>query len=218
MGELVNYESFKNESAHWDVRVVMIDGEPWFVAKDVCDALGIGDARKSVNLLDEDERNTIPVTDSLGRKQGTFVVNEPGLYSLILRSRKPEAKQFKRWVTHKVLPSIRKTGQYSVKDQTPQSYIEALESLLQAEKEKLRLQQKMQEQQPKVKAYNVLLSGQNAQTMAQVAKAFGTGRNRLFELLRNQKVLMKNNLPYQEYLDRGFFEVREVITTKRVDR
>ena len=139
------------------------------------------------------------------------------IFHFDLTSRLPKAKEFERWVTHEVLPSIRKTGEYNMKDRTPQSYIEALEAHLQAEKEKLQLQQQLLEQQPKVKAYNMLLSGQNAQTMAQVAKAFGTERNRLFELLRNQKILMKNNLPYQEYLDRGFFEVHEVSTNYRIN-
>lgn len=95
-----------------ELRTVQLDGEPWFVAVDVCLTLGITDSRKSVGRLDEDERNTVPVIDALGREQQTHVVNEPGLYSLILRSRKPEAKAFKRWVTHEVLPSIRKTGRY----------------------------------------------------------------------------------------------------------
>ena len=94
------------------IRTIMKDGEPWFVAKDVCDILGITDARKSVGLLDEDERNTIPVTDSLGRMQQTFIINEPGFYSLVGKSRKPQAKVFKRWVNHDVLPAIRKNGGY----------------------------------------------------------------------------------------------------------
>lgn len=134
---------------------------------------------------------------------------------MILRSRKPEAKHFKRWVTHEVLPAIRKTGTYSMKNNTPQTYPEALEALVQAEKEKLRLQQDVQEMQPKADAYNVLLSGKNAQTMAQVAKSFGTGRNRLLSLLRHRKNLMKNNLPYQEYIDREYFKVREVSTVRK---
>lgn len=97
------------------VRVIERSGEPWFVGKDVCNVLSIGDARKSVSLLDEDERNTIPVIDSVGRMQDTYIINEAGLYSLVLRSRKPEAKVFKRWVTHEVLPAIRKTGRYAVR-------------------------------------------------------------------------------------------------------
>ncbi|MER1249808.1 Bro-N domain-containing protein [Bacillus sp. C10(2022)] len=110
------------------VRTVVKDGEPWFVAKDVCDVLGITDARKSVNLLDEDERNSVPVTDSIGRNQETFIINEPGLYSLILRSRKPEAKQFKRWITHEVIPTIRKTGSYQMEQ--PKTPLEVLQGTI----------------------------------------------------------------------------------------
>lgn len=100
-----------------EVRTVQIDGEPWFVAKDVCDVLDLKDHRTSINLLDDDERHTVPVTDALGRNQETFIINEPGLYSLIIRSRKPEAKAFKRWITHEVLPTIRKTGTYTAPQQ-----------------------------------------------------------------------------------------------------
>lgn len=196
------------------VRVVMINGQPWWVAKDVCDALGLTDARKSVNLLDEDERNTIPVTDTLGREQDTFVISEPGLYSLVLRSRRPEAKLFKRWVVHEVLPQIRQTGNYVSGQKLPTNFLEALEALVEAEREKQRMSERVQALTPKAEAYDVLLSGNNAQTMAQVAKALGTGRNRLFALLRRRKVLMNNNLPYQEYLERGYFKVREVPTTQ----
>jgi anti-repressor protein len=196
------------------VRVVMINGEPWWVAKDVCDALGLTDARKSVNLLDDDERNTIPVTDTLGREQDTFVISEPGLYSLVLRSRRPEAKLFKRWVVHEVLPQIRQTGTYVSDPKLPTNFLEALEALLESEREKQRMSDRVQALTPKAEAYDVLLSGNNAQTMAQVAKSLGTGRNRLFALLRRNRILMMNNLPYQEYLERGYFKVREVPTTQ----
>ncbi len=95
------------------VRTILIDGEPWWVAKDVCDVLEIGDTRQAVERLDDDERYLIPVTDNLGRQQESWVVSEPGLYSLILGSRKPEAKSFKRWITHEVIPAIRTTGMYA---------------------------------------------------------------------------------------------------------
>lgn len=91
------------------VRVVGHDGDPWFVAKDVCECLELGNPRSSIALLDEDEKGVHSV-DTPGGKQEMTIVSEPGLYSLILRSRKPEAKAFKRWVTHDILPSIRKTG------------------------------------------------------------------------------------------------------------
>ena len=93
------------------VRIVEKGGEPWFVAKDVCDILALGNPRSSIALLDEDERR-VHSMDTPSGKQEMGIISEAGLYSLILRSRKPEAKAFKRWVTHEVLPSIRKTGAY----------------------------------------------------------------------------------------------------------
>ena len=103
------------------VRIVERDGEPWFVAKDVCEVLGIREAHRSLTSLDDDEKGCHIMT-TLGGKQEMAVVSEAGLYSLVLRSRKPEAKAFKRWVTHEVLPSIRKTGAYI----SPNLGIEAL--------------------------------------------------------------------------------------------
>lgn len=109
--ELINFVFDDGERGARGVRAVMIDGEPWFVAADVCAALHLPDTHKAVARLDDDEkgRNSIP---TLGGDQEMTVVNEPGLYSLVLGSRKPEAKRFKRWVTHEVLPSIRRTGAY----------------------------------------------------------------------------------------------------------
>lgn len=98
------------------VRVVERDGQPWFVAKDVCECLELTDVSKTISLLDDDEKGTNSIRTPGGEQQ-MLVVSEPGLYSLILRSRKPEAKAFKRWVTHDVIPSIRKRGLYA----TPQT-------------------------------------------------------------------------------------------------
>ncbi|MBC9785845.1 Bro-N domain-containing protein, partial [Heliobacterium chlorum] len=95
------------------VRTVMIDGQPWFVAKDVCDVLDIGNPTMALSRLDNDEKG-LSLIETLGGQQQLTVVNEPGLYSLILGSRKPEAKEFKRWVVHEVLPTIRQTGSYSI--------------------------------------------------------------------------------------------------------
>ena len=96
------------------VRTVLIDGEPWFVAADVCAALTIASYRDAISSLDEDDRDAVGITDAIGRIQETSVVNESGLYNLIFRSRKPEAKAFKKWVTSEVLPSIRKSGSYDI--------------------------------------------------------------------------------------------------------
>lgn len=102
------------------VRVVMKDNEPWWVLKDVCDSLGLSDTSKVAERLDDDEL-TRTIIVSGGQNREMYAVNESGVYSVIFQSRKPEAKIFKRWVTHEVLPSIRKTGMFS----TTQSYIEA---------------------------------------------------------------------------------------------
>lgn len=102
-----------------EIRVTVINGEPWWVAADVCTALDIANVSDAVSKLDEDERITIATTDSNRGNPNKLFVNEPGLYGLIFVSRKTEAKAFKRWVTHKVLPAIRKTGSYTVPGLTP---------------------------------------------------------------------------------------------------
>jgi prophage antirepressor-like protein len=106
MPTIFNFEDRK-------VRVVIVNNEPWFVAKDVCEVLEISKHRDAVSRLDDDERGSVLV-DTPGGKQEMTAVNEYGIYSLVMTSRKPEAKKFKRWVTHEVLPAIRKTGSYSV--------------------------------------------------------------------------------------------------------
>lgn len=115
------------------IRTVTKDGEVWFVAKDVCDVLGHSDTSMAVKRLDEDEK-LIQTLFGSGQNREMWFVNEPGLYSLILTSRKSEAKAFKRWITHEVLPSIRKTGQYQLQ---PQPHFQALQ--LEIEREKIKL-------------------------------------------------------------------------------
>jgi len=110
-----NIIDFSNEE-FGNVRVIMKDWEPWFVAVDVCKALDIGNPSQALSRLDEDEKITTLISNegaATGKSLMSFV-NEPGLYTLVLGSRKPEAKRFKRWITHEVIPSIRKTGSYSV--------------------------------------------------------------------------------------------------------
>lgn len=94
-----------------NVRTIFKDGEVWFVAKDVCEILEIKNNRDAISKLDDDEKGVV-LTDTLGGPQKMTVINEPGLYNLVLKSRKPEAKEFKRWITHEVLPSIREKGYY----------------------------------------------------------------------------------------------------------
>ena len=119
--QIFNYETS-------DIRTILRDSEPWFVAIDVCAVLEILNTRDAMTRLDEDERDVVS-TDTLGGKQSVNVVSESGLYSLILGSRKPEAKAFKRWITHEVIPAIRKTGAYSA----PMSSLEIMRNMLDAQ-------------------------------------------------------------------------------------
>lgn len=132
------------ENTDWKVRVVMRDGEPWFVAKDVCDCLGVSNSRDAVARLDDDEKG-VGKADTLGGYQDMMLISESGLYTLVMRSNKPDAKVFRKWVTGEVLPSIRKTGSYSVNQPQPQialptNYLEALKALVASEEAKLALQ------------------------------------------------------------------------------
>lgn len=109
--------AFSNEE-FGTIRTVMIDNEPWFVAADVCKALDITNSRDAVARLDDDEKNTVVLTDGIPGNPNKTIVNEPGLYGLVLGSRKPEARAFKRWIKHDVLPTIRRTGSYSARPMT----------------------------------------------------------------------------------------------------
>lgn len=112
------------------LRTVEKDGELWWVLKDVCGVLGIANHSNVMTRLDEDEKALHLVEDLNGKAQHTSIINEPGLYNVILRSDKPEAKDFKRWVTHEVLPSIRKTGSYTMQPMTPAQLIAAQAQIL----------------------------------------------------------------------------------------
>lgn len=109
-----------------EIRVIVRDGDPWFVAKDVCEALDLSNVGMALDRLDQDEKITISLADGNRGNPNTAIVSEPGLYSLVLGSRKPEAKDFKRWITHDVIPSIRKTGAYQI---APKDYASALRAL-----------------------------------------------------------------------------------------
>lgn len=197
------------------VRVVMIDDSPWFVALDVCEVLELGNPYSSLTLLDADEKG-LQIMETLGGPQEMVTINEPGLYSLVMRSRKPQAKAFKRWVTHEVLPSIRKTGQYSAAPAIPATYAEALrlaaEMAEQVERERvenLRKAKIIEELAPKADFTDAVSSAINAQTINEAAKVMGTGQKRLFAYLRDNGYLRYNNEPYQKYIESGLFRLRE---------
>ena len=116
------------------VRTMAINGEPWFVARDVCEALEMADVSMTVSRLDDDEKGASLICTP-GGNQEMLIVNEPGLYSLILGSRKPEAKAFKRWITHEVIPAIRKTGSYIAPSSPTEALLQAVQILAQQEKQ-----------------------------------------------------------------------------------
>ncbi|MNH94446.1 hypothetical protein D3C73_470670 [compost metagenome] len=204
------------------VRTVLIENEPWFVAKDICDVLELTNSRMAIERLDTDEKGVSSI-DTLGGKQSLQVVNEYGLYSLILGSRKPEAKQFKRWITHEVIPSIRKHGAYMSPETiektltSPDFIIQLATQLkdeqtarLSAEAKIAEQQQKLKEQETPIAIYNLAISAKNTMSMNEVAKALGTGRTRLFRILREENVIMKDKaIPYQRFIDAGYFTVCE---------
>lgn len=205
------------------VRTLKIQNEPWFVAKDVCDVLEINQVVRAIERLDKDEVNSTHVTDSIGRKQETYIINEPGLYSLILGSRKPEAKQFKRWITHEVIPSIRKHGAYMTESTiekvvTDPNFLIQLGQTLKTEQEARKAaeqkvaeqQQKLKDQETPVAIYNLAISANNTLSMLEVSKSLGLGRTTLYKILRAEGIIMKDStMPYQRYLDAGYFKVVE---------
>lgn len=144
------------------VRVIERNGEPWFVAADVCRALDVVNSRDAVARLDTDEKNIVVLTDGTPGNPQKTIVNEPGLYTLILGSRKPEAKAFKRWVTHEVIPSIRKTGTYSTRK--PDSYmiddpIARAQRWIEEAQERLALQETVNEQRKEIEYKENIIIG-----------------------------------------------------------
>jgi prophage antirepressor-like protein len=170
------------------VRSVMIDAEPWWVAADVCTVLEIGNPSQAVSYLDDDERSSTLITSEGGQSRPANIINEPGLYSLILRSRKPQAKAFKRWITHEVIPSIRRTGSYSVAPRE-MTKLEALQAAIESEEARLVAEARVRELEPAAISWQVLASGDGDFAVADAAKILGRdpsitlGRNRLFALL-----------------------------------
>jgi prophage antirepressor-like protein len=201
------------EYGNAQVRTVTVGGEPWFVAKDVCDALSITNQGNAVARLDEDEKQTIRLTDTLSRNPNTTLVNESGLYQLILGSRKPEARAFKRWITHDVIPSIRQNGMYATDTllDDPDFLIKTVTRLRDERNARLAAEAQLTVQAPKVAAYDTFIAADGTQSMAEASKALGIGRNTLYKRLREEKMLTQENLPYQRYLDGGYFEVVEAM-------
>lgn len=201
------------------VRAVTLEGEPWFVAADVCRALGLGNSSMAVSKLDEDEKG-ISLIDTLGGEQKLGIVNESGLYALVLSSRKPEAKAFKRWITHEVIPSIRKTGGYIAGQETmdddqllANALMVAQRKIAERNKQLEAANAKIQADAPNVlfaetveKAEGDILVRQLAKLMVQ--RGYDTGEKRLYDLLRRDGFVIKanakdQNTPTQRSVDMG---------------
>ncbi|WP_239613909.1 phage antirepressor [Cohnella mopanensis] len=183
-------------------RTVSIEGEPWFVAKDICKILEVGNPSQALSRLDNDEKNTITLNEGIRGNPNSTVVNESGLYSLILGSRKPEARAFKRWVTHDVLPSIRKTGAYQAPVATPSYSIEdpiarAKRWIVEEEQRQLLLSETtrqaaiIEEQAPKISYYDTILRSPDAVNITQIASDYGITPQTLNEFLRVHGVQRK---------------------------
>lgn len=195
------------------VRTVLIEGEPWFRLKDACSILKINNITDAKNRLNPKGLDNIEVLTN-GGKQKVIYINESNLYKLIFNSRKPEAKKFEDWITTEVIPSIRKTGSYSLEYKTPKNYIEALEFLIAAEKEKEKLQlennqqkQIIAEYEPKATYCDLVLKSPNLVSISLIAKDYGMSAIGLNKLLHDLGIQYKQSgtwLLYQKYANFGY--------------
>lgn len=203
-------------------------GAPAFVAKDVCLALGIGKYRDAVSTIDDDERGSVLVDTPGGRQQMT-TVTEPGFYKLVMRSRKPEAKAFQRWVTHEVLPALRRDGGYMVAraDETPEETMARALLLAQGtmERQKRRiagLEAENEAMRPKALFADAVAASDGTCLVGELAKMLRqngveVGQNRLFAMLREDSYLGKagqnRNVPTQRSMEMGLFRIKETAVT-----
>ena len=192
------------------IRAAEIDGEPWFVAKDVCDALEIGNASQALSRLDDDEKNTLILNDGIPGNPNKAVVNEPGLYSLIMSSRKHEAKAFKRWVTHEVLPAIHRDGAYVASDGTEDDMLLMARALKAADRSMKRKDAMIAELRPKaLVADAVFAPSRTLYTVTEAARYMadivpGVKREDLFDLLRSTGMMCRRGTaPTRAGIDTG---------------
>lgn len=214
-----------------EVRTVEMNGEPWFVLKDVCEVLGISHITDTAKRMDEDEVGQTEVTDSMGRKQSTYIINESGLYNVILRSDKPEAKPFRKWVTSEVLPSIRKHGGYIAGQErlTPEELMakallvanktladrEARICELAAQNSQLTVDKQIM--QPKADYFDELVDRNLLTSFRETAKQLEVKEKQFIQFLLDKKYIYRDKkgklMPYAEK-NNGLFEVKECFNEK----
>lgn len=205
-----------NSEEFGDVRTVTINGDPWFVGKDVAAALGFTNPRDAISTHVFDEDKGVESIDTLGGKQKMTVINESGLYALVFGSRLKSAQRFKHWVTSEVLPAIRKTGSY----QAPQGKELLALAVLEAQKTIEEQSKAIERMKPKVIFANAVETSHTSILIGDLAKLLKqngveTGQQRLFSRLRDEGYLMKTgssrNMPKQKYVEMGLFQIKETV-------
>lgn len=202
---------FENENLG-TVRTITTDSETWFIAGDVCRILGLTNTTMVMQRLDEDERSKF----NLGRQGMAAVVNESGLYNLIMSSRKPEAKQFKKWVTSEVLPSIRKHGMYAMDEliNNPDLAIKALTALKEEREKNAKLTAVNEELKPKAQLADAVTGSPYTISVGEMAKILNQngvdiGQNRFYKWLRANGYIMGTNTPTQKAMELKIFVLKE---------
>ena len=201
--------SFEEE----EVRTLTINDEPYFVGKDITEILGYSNSRKAlIDHVDEEDKG-VTKCDTLGGKQDLTVINESGLYSLILKSKLPTAKKFKRWVTSEVLPTIRKHGMYATEStlermlSDPDTAIKLLETIKVEREQRLIAEQRVQELQPKATYYDLILQNKTLLSVSQIAKDYGLSAIAMNNLLADLRIQYRQGgtwLLYQKYSNKGY--------------
>ncbi|WP_329754183.1 phage antirepressor [Catenibacterium mitsuokai] len=209
--QLFNFESH-------EVRSLLLNNEPWFVGKDVAEALGYSKARNAIAThIDSEDKKDAPIQGTLGGVQEMTVINESGLYSLVLSSKLPSAKKFKRWVTSEVLPALRKTGQYQVKELSGSELM--AKALIEAQNVLAAKDKQIEEMKPKALFADAVATSHTSILVGELAKilkqnGIDMGQKRLFAWLREKGYLIKRqgtdyNMPTQKAMDLGLFEIKE---------
>lgn len=212
--QLFNFENH-------EVRSLLLNNEPWFIGKDVADVLGYSNSRKAMaDHVDDEDKEVLTsrnVTLENIPNRGITVVNESGLYSLILSSKLPSAKKFKRWVTSEVLPALRKTGQYQVKELSGQELM--AKALIEAQSVLAAKDKQIEEMKPKALFADAVATSHTSILVGELAKilkqnGIDMGQKRLFAWLRENGYLIKRkgtdyNMPTQKAMDLGLFEIKE---------
>lgn len=214
-----------NSPEFGQIRTIERDGEPWFVGKDVAATLGYTDLNKAIMMhVDEEDKLNDKMASSLGQRGGWFI-NESGLYSLVLSSKLPGAKQFKRWITSEVIPTIRKHGAYMTPDRlqdvllNPDTLIQLAQNLKEEQEKRRALETQIETDKPKVLFAGAVETSKSSILIGELAKiikqnGINIGQNRLFEWMRQNGYLIRRNgsdynMPTQRAMEMGLFEIKE---------